>query len=149
MAQGFAELGAAVQVGSSLAELHAIGHAYFRFALANAPVYQLMFGTEVSQRVRYPELASAERQVHDRMREAIEAAQRHGVLATHDVADVTVLMACVMHGLCSLLLAGQLPEQDPDKVARTVMRLVDQGLANRWLDRPGSQEPRVPQRVAV
>lgn len=118
--------------GTPLERLHGIGRAYLGFALANPSLYRLMFGSaDVPRRADFPDLAAAERRVYARMAAAIEAAQESGELAPHPVADVTLLMSCVMHGLCSQLLAGLLPSAAAPELARTVMMLVDKGLGPR------------------
>ncbi|WP_309114030.1 TetR-like C-terminal domain-containing protein [Saccharothrix sp.] len=133
MAQGFDELAALAEPpGTPLERLHGIGRAYLEFALANPSLYRLMFGSaDVPRRADFPDLAAAEQRVYARMATSIEAAQESGELAPHPVADVTLLMSCVMHGLCSQLLAGLLPAADAPELARTVMLLVDKGLGAR------------------
>jgi AcrR family transcriptional regulator len=133
MARGFDELRAAAEAasGAPLDRLHGIGRAYVGFAVANPSLYRLMFGGEVPRRDAHPELSAGEQRVHALLSSAIAAAQGSGELARHDVADVTVLLASVLHGLCSLLLAGQLPLERADDHVRTAMALVDTGLAAR------------------
>jgi AcrR family transcriptional regulator len=133
MAQGFDELRAAAEAvsGGPRDRLHGIGRAYVAFAVANPSLYRLMFGGEVPRRDVHVELSASEQRVHALLASAIAAAQESGELAVHDVADVTVLMACVLHGLCSLVLAGQLPAERSADVADTVLALVDSGLAAR------------------
>ncbi|MEU7528644.1 TetR-like C-terminal domain-containing protein [Saccharothrix sp. NPDC042600] len=133
MAEGFEELAALAEpAGTPLERLHGIGHGYLAFALANPSLYRLMFGSaDVPRRADFPDLAAAERRVYARMATAVEAAQESGELAPHPVADVTLLMSCVMHGLCSQLLAGLLPSDAAPGLARTVMMLVDKGLGAR------------------
>ncbi|MFI9818526.1 TetR/AcrR family transcriptional regulator [Saccharothrix variisporea] len=133
MAQGFAELASVPEPdGTPLRRLHGTGRAYLEFALANPSLYRLMFGSaDVPRRADFPDLAAAEQRVYARIAAGIEAAQASGELAPHPVADVTLLMSCVMHGLCSQLLAGLLPVADADELAATVMSLVDKGLAAR------------------
>ncbi|WP_158843229.1 TetR/AcrR family transcriptional regulator [Saccharothrix deserti] len=133
VARGFDELHAAAEAasGGPLDRLHGIGRAYVEFAVANPSLYRLMFGGEVPRRDVHAEPAAAEQRVHGLMSSAIVDAQASGELAGHDVADVTVLMACVLHGLCSLLLSGQLPVARSADLADTVMALVDAGLAAR------------------
>ncbi|MEJ2856245.1 MULTISPECIES: TetR/AcrR family transcriptional regulator [unclassified Saccharothrix] len=130
MAQGFGEL-AAVAVSDG-APLHGIAGAHLEFALANPSLYRLMFASDdVPRRADFPDLVAAERRVHARIVEGVEAAQASGELAPHPVADVTLLVSCVVHGLCSQVLAGLLPAADADELARTLMSLVDKGLAAR------------------
>ncbi|PSL58242.1 TetR family transcriptional regulator [Saccharothrix carnea] len=133
MAQGFDELRAAAGTasGGPRDRLHGIGRAYVGFAVANPSLYRLMFGGEVPRRDVHPELSAAEQRVHVLLSSAVVAAQESGELAAHDEADVTVLLACVLHGLCSLVLAGQLPVERSDALAGAVMALVDAGLAAR------------------
>lgn len=133
MAQGFDELRAAAEAASAgpSDRLRGIGRAYVEFAVANPSLYRLMFGDEVPRRDAHAELSASEQRVHAVLSSAIARAQRSGELAAHDVADVTVVVVCVLHGLCSLLLAGQLPVERSADLAGTVLALVDAGLAAR------------------
>ncbi|MCE6999716.1 WHG domain-containing protein [Saccharothrix sp. S26] len=127
--QGFDDLRAAVEAASG--GLHGVGRAYVAFAVANPSLYRLMSDGEAVRRDAHPELSAAERRVHAVLSSAIVATGVSGEQAAHDVADVTVLVVCALHGLCSLLLAGQLPVDRADDLARTVTALVAGGPAIR------------------
>ncbi|MFD1149374.1 TetR/AcrR family transcriptional regulator [Saccharothrix hoggarensis] len=114
---GFDELGAAVSAAGD--RLHGVAQAYVGFAVANPALYRLMFDSGTS------ELAAAGQRV---LAPAVAAARGSGEPAGH---DATVLVACVLHGLCSLLLAGQLPAARSADLARTVTALVESALAAR------------------
>src|SRR5271166_3471101 len=60
-ADGFRELAAAMETGATESDpLHGVGLAYVDFALQNRGLFNLMFGTILVERAKYPELNEAE-----------------------------------------------------------------------------------------
>lgn len=128
--QGFAELAVAMTpTEPSLDALHQVGAAYLEFALREPQLYRLMFGPV--DRAAHPGLAAAERELTEIFREALRKAQIAGVVQPQDPEDVMLTMRCVMHGLTSLVVDGQIATEQAADAARRVMSVVDRGLLPR------------------
>lgn len=102
-AEGFRELAIRTAEGARAQGMHGAGLAYIGFALHDPPVFRLMFSGELAKATS-PELHAA-------------ASVSFGVLRTQvaatygeDAADIAAVSAwSFVHGLATLLIAGQLP----------------------------------------
>jgi AcrR family transcriptional regulator len=106
--EGFKELGAMMAAASKdeSAPLPAMGMTYVRFALARRGLFRLMYGPELTDREKYPELKSA-------ADEAFGPLQREigGGSGADRAALVNAVAAwALVHGLAMLFLNGVLPE---------------------------------------
>lgn len=128
-----------VQAEDHAAALRALLDAYIGFAKRHTPLFRLMFGAEVAERERYPELAAATERTFARMAAAIERARAEGSLRsgveTRAVATGAFAMA---HGLAVLIMNGLLRAGGMRETSRE--SLVEQAFQCLWLGvgaRPG------------
>jgi len=83
-----------------------IGVAYVRFATENRARYRVMFGQQIPDRKKHPELEEAARRTFSHLDRAIADAHARGLLRGEPRA-LTLLAWSVVHGLSSLILDGQ------------------------------------------
>jgi AcrR family transcriptional regulator len=115
--------------GRGPAAFHAMGVAYIRFAVANAPHYRVMFGSFVDPDDREPELAGEARGAFQALVDALAALQHDGFVR----GDDTVLMArfvwSVVHGVATLAIDGRLREPGGiDALARYALERLRTGI---------------------
>lgn len=130
-AQGFDELAdamAAHDTGDEEVALRATGFAYLDFAVRQPELYRFMFGPAVPDRSRHAELAAAESRLPEILITALLAARHAGGMAPLEPDDVMLTMRCVMHGLASLVVDGQVPAEHAEACAKRIMDVVDTGL---------------------
>ena len=88
--------------------LQEIGRTYVEFAIKNPGRYRLMFGHEIMQRKRSPELIKAAQETFHEFRSTVEAAQREANNAYVDPLELANLSWAVVHGLSNLIIDGQI-----------------------------------------
>jgi AcrR family transcriptional regulator len=140
--QGFLELRATVLAArrrrsNALDLTRAQSVAYVRFAVDNPALYRLMFGSAV-RRDEHPALAEATLSAFALIEETMAAGQETGVFAPRGLRDAARTVLSCVHGLCQLLLDGQLGSLEPVKVRRITYRTVDvllEGLVARGVGR--------------
>lgn len=129
-AAGFAELAEEMTppAGDPVAALRESGFAYLRFAVARPRLYRLMFGAVVVDRAGHADLAAAEQRLTAVLADTVEAARRAGGLGPLAPEDVMLTLHCVMHGLSSFVVDGQVPAEEAAAATRRIMKVVDTGL---------------------
>lgn len=91
-----------------LAQAAAVGEAYFRFAIDNAPAYKLMFDLDQPTESQYPDLVRAVERAKKTMTGYIRRLVDAHVLEG-DVDLIAHVFWAAIHGLVVLHLAGKLP----------------------------------------
>jgi AcrR family transcriptional regulator len=88
------------------------GVAYVRFAMDHPGLFRLMFGADLPH--AYPDLADASEACF-----AVMAARVAGIMPASVAPDMALACWCLMHGVASLALDGQLPAEAgaPDALA--------------------------------
>ena len=114
--QGLVDLGDRLQAavreaGEPGAALLAIARTYVMTAKARPQLFRLMFGPEVADKVRYPEVRNAGERAFDVLVEAIAAAQRAGAVRPGDPVEMAVAHWSAVHGFASLIVDGRLTRQ--------------------------------------
>lgn len=115
-AQGFAELGermasAARRQRDPAAALAAIGEAYIQHAAERPHLFRLMFGPQVADKARCPDVREAGGRAFQVLVDAIVLAQRAGAVRRGDPADLALFHWATVHGAASLLVDGRLEER--------------------------------------
>jgi AcrR family transcriptional regulator len=113
-AAGFEELGQAMDRAlagpdEALLRYREQGLSYVRFAVKNPRIFGLMFTSEVGQR-QHRELALAADRLLERIRGAVIACQKEGVLAPGSADEHTLFCWSAVHGLASLIVERQLDQ---------------------------------------
>jgi AcrR family transcriptional regulator len=114
--QGFRELGdrmAAAAGGNRdpRAALLAIGETYVTLASERPHLFRLMFGPEVADKARCPNVKEAGLRAYQVLLDAIAAAQRAGVLCKGDPTHIALAHWSCVHGLASLVVDGRLSDR--------------------------------------
>jgi AcrR family transcriptional regulator len=106
-AEGFRAFGAALDDAARDAQpLSAMGRAYVEFALANPGLFRLMFGAQIRERDKFPELTEAADAAFARLKAAAA-----GAPPDSDAEAAAVAAWSLVHGLSHLLLDGMLPRE--------------------------------------
>jgi AcrR family transcriptional regulator len=114
--------------------LRRVGLAYVRFAVENVGCFRLMFGPELSDRPRFPEVTAAAHGSFAVLLEAIEWSMERGRIASGDPMPLATACWATLHGVSHLVVAGQLGPLDADGaevVANMVAETLLHGLAPR------------------
>jgi AcrR family transcriptional regulator len=134
--QGFRELADRMSAASRdnadpRTALLAIGETYVSLASERPNLFRLMFGPEVADKARCPNVREAGMRAYQLLLAAISAAQRAGVLCKGDPERIALAHWSCVHGLASLIVDGRLSERlaaaGPDG-ARTLTRVVCEQL---------------------
>ncbi|GHA23225.1 TetR family transcriptional regulator [Devosia pacifica] len=122
-AEGFLML--ATRLTAEGDDLAALGRAYVRFALRNAALFRVMFGTRTARSCD-PALRKAAGSAYDRLAEAARRTCGAGAID----ADAPLSAWAQVHGLAMLLLDGQLDtsEDDIDALVRRITERFVAGL---------------------
>jgi len=117
-AEGFRDLGAALAAasGGRRDSLSAMGMAYVRFALSRRGVFRLMFGPEMAQRAKYPELKAAADQAFQWLKAGVQDKTR----AAPDSHLAAIAAWALVHGLAQLFLDGILPETQAEAITAAI-----------------------------
>lgn len=128
-AEGFREFGAALIAAARDRPdpLPAMGMAYVRFALSRRGLFRLMFGPEMANRARYPELKTAADQAFSSLRGGVDA----GACGERDRHLVAISAWALVHGLAQLFLDGILPEAEAETLCRAIMAQPPQRSSRR------------------
>jgi AcrR family transcriptional regulator len=109
-AEGFRAFGAALAGATGDGQpFSAMGRAYVEFALANPGLFRLMFGAQIRERARFPELT-----------EAADAAFTRLKAATTTEGSAVAAWSLV-HGLSHLLLDGMLPRESASALMDAIL----------------------------
>jgi AcrR family transcriptional regulator len=108
-AEGFRAFGKALDdVARNCRPLSAMGRAYVEFALANPGLFRLMFGAQIRDRDKFPELTEAADAAFARLKAVAVTARAP---PDSDVDAAAVAAWSLVHGLSHLLLDGMLPRE--------------------------------------
>jgi AcrR family transcriptional regulator len=133
---GFRELGdrmvaAALENPDPRQALLAIGETYVQLAAERPHLFRLMFGPEVANKDRCPNVKEAGMRAYQVVLDSIAAAQRAGILCKGDPDHIALAHWSCVHGLASLIVDGRLSERlaalGPEG-ARTLTRVVCEQL---------------------
>ena len=107
--EGFRRLGRCVSQAASdqlepRTRLRELSRAYLDFALGQSGLYALMFGDEIADRSRYPELEKADAETADFAREVTAACLARSARRTVSAETATVAGWAMLHGLADLLV---------------------------------------------
>ena len=86
-----------------------LGVTYVRFAVENSAHFRVMFGPEVANRERFPELEAIATAVMGLQADLITQCQQQGLIREAPNLELGLAAWTAMHGCASLLLAQQLP----------------------------------------
>ena len=134
--QGFDDLAAKAKLvrgqgAPGIPTLHRMTCAYIDFALAEHALYRLMRGPELGDRTRHPELAAAEARLRVEAEAALRDARDAGEIADLPLADVTLTIHLMMHGLAVAAGDGQVPDTSATALSERVMTVLGAGLRPR------------------
>lgn len=101
--------------------LHMIGIEYLGFAVKNPGQYRLMFGHEIVQQKRSPELIEAAGETFSELLAAVRAFQQERVATPDDPLPLAHLAWVVVHGLSSLIIDGQIQTIDQSSSLPTLL----------------------------
>lgn len=94
--------------------LTAIAETYVSLAADRPYLFRLMFGPEVADKARYPEVREAGLGAHRVLIDTLAAGQRAGVVRPGDPAEIALGHWAAVHGAASLLVDGVLAERARD-----------------------------------
>jgi AcrR family transcriptional regulator len=119
--EGFHEFGAALAEAArdEVDPVAAMGMAYVKFALSRRCVFRLMFGPQMTNRDKYPELKTVSDQAFDWLRSAVRAKAS----APQDPDLAAIAAWGLVHGLAQLFLDGILPEAQAETLTRAITSL--------------------------
>ncbi|GMV07284.1 MAG: hypothetical protein AMXMBFR53_35590 [Gemmatimonadota bacterium] len=135
-ARGFEALSREIQHRMSMEEdpllkLRAMGVAYAVFAVRHPEVFRTMFGEELADTSAHPDLRRAARDTMAGVVGTFQGAADTGSIALVDAPDAALTAWSAMHGLATLLVAGQLgpvTEENAERVAGVVLEGLRKGL---------------------
>lgn len=107
-----------------LARLVALGSAYRRNALENPGYYRMMFGGNASG---FTPSAAAIEQRHATFQPLIDAAAaciRAGIFRPEDPERIALILWATAHGVVSLQLSGDIPEDEAEEIYSQALRAV-------------------------
>lgn len=91
-----------------LTRLKNTGIAYVTFALANPVHYRIMFGNEILETERTPELTKTAEASFNELLKAVKICQTEGLLKPLDTYVIANTLWVFTHGLSTLLIDGQI-----------------------------------------
>jgi AcrR family transcriptional regulator len=118
---------------SARQQLLAIATAYVRFGVEHPAHYRLMFGPELAEKVRYPDLAAAGDSAFAVLTRALECGQIAGQVRRGAVRDQALAAWSLVHGLTMLLIDQRLEfigvaPRDVVRAARSAATAILDGL---------------------
>ncbi len=117
--EGFKEFGNALAAATGgKARLSEMGLAYVDFAIAHAGLFNLMFGPQLRQRDRFPELVAASDAAFALLVEGVR--QSGGVEASH-VEAAAYSAWSLAHGFARLALDELIPREQVAALARAIL----------------------------
>lgn len=116
--------------------LTAIAETYLTLAAERPSLFRLMFGPEVADKTRYPEVREAGLGAYQLLIDTIAEGQRAGVVRPGDPAEIALGHWAAVHGAASLLVDGVLAERarergGPAGLARLVAEQIRLGTDPR------------------
>jgi AcrR family transcriptional regulator len=126
-----AALGAAGTAADAAAEVAAMGRGYFRFAVGHPAQFEVMFRLDALNPADR-DLAAARDAVYSLLTAAVGRCHAAGRLHGRSPEVVTAAAWSLAHGLSALWISGHLAqrtgEQDPQKLAKTVLDMFVQAV---------------------
>ncbi len=124
----------AVAAGSDpLLRFRGIGVAYVCFAAEDPSRFRFMFGSDLADKSRYPELEQAANRSFEILLEAISECQRAGAVRKGPAEPLALLAWSAVHGLAALIVDRQTAcsglKGAPEEVAARLTEDLNQGLA--------------------
>lgn len=93
----------------SVTRLMNVGIAYVEFAVANPVHYRMMFGNEICEDCRTPELVSAAETAFNELLCAVNICQAEKKIKQFNPVIIANTLWSTAHGISSLLIDGQMP----------------------------------------
>ncbi|MCP4671830.1 MAG: TetR/AcrR family transcriptional regulator [Desulfobacula sp.] len=112
--QGYIELTKAMNQSNQhpsddpVTRLHNTGIAYVEFAITNPVHYRIMFGNEIVENDRTPELVKAAEKTFNELFYAVKACQEEKLIKPIDPHIIANLLWSMTHGISTLLIDGQI-----------------------------------------
>lgn len=116
---------------SPLEVIRATGQVYVEFALENPARYRVMFGHVLLNQERPPELRQAARQTFGNLLNAIEQGQEMGLVRAGDPLELTGVGWAMAHGICQLLIDGQLMIKKDGQVSPALLTFNSSAAADQ------------------
>jgi AcrR family transcriptional regulator len=142
-ARGLAELGDRMEAAAGTRRdpreaLTAIAETYVSLAAERPHRFRLMFGPEVADKARYPEVRAAGMRAYQVLIDTIAAGQRAGVVRPGDPTELALGHWAIVHGTASLMVDGLLAERargsgGPAGLARLAAEQIRMGTEPRRL----------------
>lgn len=134
--EGFHQFREALEAAAAgrapLDALHATGHAYVRFAMAQPGYFRVMFGPERGMPCDYPSLVEASSGAFGVLVATIQRCLDAGVVRQAPAGDLALVAWSCVHGLATLILDGMLEEAGaPETLAELVTSHLVAGLGAR------------------
>jgi AcrR family transcriptional regulator len=140
-ARGLAELGDRMEAAAGTRRdpreaLAAIAETYVSLAAERPHRFRLMFGPEVADKARHPEVRAAGMRAYQVLIDTIAAGQRSGCVRPGDPTELALGHWAIVHGAASLMVDGLLAERargsgGPAGLARLVAEQVRLGTEPR------------------
>lgn len=101
-----------------ITEIAGLGAIYVQWATDHPRLYEVMFGEALAGITPTPELQEARERAMGRIADAVRRALASGAFRPAEAATVMTSLWAQVHGLASLIIAGQLPpDADPGTAA--------------------------------
>jgi hypothetical protein len=117
--------------GDPLRAIRNLGRAYVSFAVDNPAHFRVMFGPEVADRQRFPELETIANETMMLQANLFTKCQELGLIRPAPSLELGLAAWTAMHGCASLLLAQQIPA---DLSEEDYVRVVGENLMIGLLD---------------
>jgi AcrR family transcriptional regulator len=88
--------------------LKLLGMTYIQFAFTHPAHFRVMFGAELSDKTKYPELAKAAEATFQPVVDESRSCQEHGKLRKGDPNELALILWSTVHGLSMLNIDGQI-----------------------------------------
>jgi AcrR family transcriptional regulator len=116
--------------GKGLEGFRAMGEAYVRFAVENPSHYRVMFGANLDQPKRDPELAAEGAGAFQALVDALVELQRAELVLRDNPRELALFVWSIVHGLAMLALDGRLKQHlDVPGLVRFSLERLQTGIA--------------------
>jgi AcrR family transcriptional regulator len=89
-------------------QFKSIGRAYIQFAVENPAYYRLMFGHEITEEQKTPELMASAASAFAELLNAIKTCQDQNLISKKDTVVLANIAWGAVHGMASLLIDGKI-----------------------------------------
>ncbi|MDD9301733.1 MAG: TetR/AcrR family transcriptional regulator [Desulfobacter sp.] len=114
----------------SVTRLMNVGIAYVEFAVSNPVHYRMMFGNEIRENSRPPELVSAAETAFNELLFAVKACQDDRRIKPLDPFIIANTLWSTTHGISSLLIDGQVPAINAFQALPAILHPQQNGMGN-------------------